>query len=304
MFKKFFLLLFPLSFLVIPFCGIRACSEDLRSDRDGSYEQRIGEQGSIDRRSLETGEKMITVLVSVPPYVSLVQEIGGDKVRVLSLVPEGRDPHSFEPSIQEAGLLAGADVWFSIDDPHEIRMERFLTGSGVRRISLSPSDSSQDRHYWLSLPLVVEQMQKVVDELGEMYPEHKAFWKNRADVVRARLNELHRTLLLRLSDSPRKVIVATHAAFGYFCESYGLEQIGLDACQSVHSHEWAVKRAQELSVDQVWLVPQHSEQGGRYLARQLGAVTVVVDPYNPNLEDNLRTMAQHLVSCHKDKGSR
>jgi anchored repeat ABC transporter substrate-binding protein len=43
----------------------------------------------------------------------LVQHVGGDRVNVTSLVPDGGDPHSYEPSLRDVRNVVYADVAFS-----------------------------------------------------------------------------------------------------------------------------------------------------------------------------------------------
>ena len=43
----------------------------------------------------------------------LVQQVGGDRVNVTSLVPDGGDPHSYEPSLRDVRNVVYADVAFS-----------------------------------------------------------------------------------------------------------------------------------------------------------------------------------------------
>ncbi|MFT3877185.1 MAG: anchored repeat ABC transporter, substrate-binding protein [Propioniciclava sp.] len=43
----------------------------------------------------------------------LVRQVGGDRVDVVSLVPDGADPHSYEPTLRDARNVVYADVAFS-----------------------------------------------------------------------------------------------------------------------------------------------------------------------------------------------
>lgn len=43
----------------------------------------------------------------------LVQQVGGDRVRAVSIVPDGADPHTYEPTLRDARNVVYADVAFS-----------------------------------------------------------------------------------------------------------------------------------------------------------------------------------------------
>lgn len=63
----------------------------------------------------------VSVVTTTEILSDLVQNVGGDRVRVSSLVPSGADPHSYEPSPRDAAKVAEADVTFTnhlLLEPH------------------------------------------------------------------------------------------------------------------------------------------------------------------------------------------
>ncbi len=55
----------------------------------------------------------VTVVTTTEILADLVRNVGGDRVRVDSLVPPGGDPHSYEPVPADAKKVAKADVTFT-----------------------------------------------------------------------------------------------------------------------------------------------------------------------------------------------
>lgn len=55
----------------------------------------------------------ITVVTTTEILGDLVRNVGGDRVRVSSIVPSGADPHSYEPAPADARRVAEADVTFT-----------------------------------------------------------------------------------------------------------------------------------------------------------------------------------------------
>src|SRR5687767_1690900 len=55
----------------------------------------------------------VTVVTTTEILADLVRNVGGDRVRVDSLVPPGGDPHSYEPVPADAKKVAKADVAFT-----------------------------------------------------------------------------------------------------------------------------------------------------------------------------------------------
>ncbi|HWR11266.1 MAG TPA: zinc ABC transporter substrate-binding protein [Rectinemataceae bacterium] len=60
------------------------------------------------------GQAVPTIAVSILPQSEFVARIGGDRVRILTLVGPGASPHSYEPTPRQMADLSGAAIWFSI----------------------------------------------------------------------------------------------------------------------------------------------------------------------------------------------
>lgn len=54
----------------------------------------------------------LKIVASFSILADVVQNVAGDKVEVISLIPLGADPHAFQPTPQEVAQLAEADVVF------------------------------------------------------------------------------------------------------------------------------------------------------------------------------------------------
>ena len=58
----------------------------------------------------ETGDRL-RVVTTVSPITSLVENIGGTRIRLEGIVPEGVNSHTFEPSPSTAAILSEADLF-------------------------------------------------------------------------------------------------------------------------------------------------------------------------------------------------
>src|SRR5215471_8567674 len=55
-------------------------------------------------------EKKLNVVSTVAPITSIVENVGGDKIQLTGIIPEGIDSHTFEPIPSDAKLLSQADL--------------------------------------------------------------------------------------------------------------------------------------------------------------------------------------------------
>jgi anchored repeat ABC transporter substrate-binding protein len=90
---------------------------------------------------LSDDDDRLQVVATTGLIKDLVQNVGGDRVRVTSLVPDGADPHSYEPSLRRVRDVVYADVAFSnymlLEQHSIIKTLDANLGDGVPNISLA-----------------------------------------------------------------------------------------------------------------------------------------------------------------------
>jgi len=69
--------------------------------------------GCADRPVLSAHSDRLQVITTTGLLRDLVEHVGGDRADVASLVPDGADPHSYEPTLRDARNVVYADVAFS-----------------------------------------------------------------------------------------------------------------------------------------------------------------------------------------------
>lgn len=62
---------------------------------------------------LEPGTHRLQVVTTTGLLADLVKNVGGDRVDVTSIVPDGADPHTYEPTLRDVRNVVYADVAFS-----------------------------------------------------------------------------------------------------------------------------------------------------------------------------------------------
>ncbi|MGL5857888.1 MAG: anchored repeat ABC transporter, substrate-binding protein [Angustibacter sp.] len=68
---------------------------------------------SLPDRPGSGSDSQVDVVVSTEILADLARQVGGDRVSVETVVPEGGDPHSFEPTPRDARRVATADLAFT-----------------------------------------------------------------------------------------------------------------------------------------------------------------------------------------------
>jgi anchored repeat ABC transporter substrate-binding protein len=73
----------------------------------------VGLTGCAVPETLSASDGRVQVVTTTGILRDLVDNVGGDRVAVASLVPDGADPHSYEPSLRDVRNVVYADVAFS-----------------------------------------------------------------------------------------------------------------------------------------------------------------------------------------------
>ena len=75
-----------------------------------------------------------TILVSLPPYQKLTERIAGETFQVESIVPQGANPHIYEPTIKQITSLGQGTIWFRIGESFEKKILPVLKGNNPKLI--------------------------------------------------------------------------------------------------------------------------------------------------------------------------
>ena len=233
------------------------------------------------------------VLVTVPTYVSIVQEIAGEAIDVQAIVPLTANFHSFDPTPRRIEELRRAALWYRIGEPFEHK----ILGALLRQkkppaivdlragLSLIGDNDSADPHIWISPKMMMIQLDTIRDGLISSFPEMEEGVTARYHSVQERCQQLIEEANAYLSGHEGKPIVIAHAAYGYLCRDYGIEQLAIENGgkeATVGALDNLLKKAQERGVKTVFSVAQHSGQGIKRVAQILHADVIDVNPSQPD----------------------
>ncbi|MFJ6677159.1 anchored repeat ABC transporter, substrate-binding protein [Actinosynnema sp. NPDC091369] len=97
----------------------------------------------------------LSVVTTTEILADLVRNVGGERVRVDSLVPPGGDPHSYEPTPADAKKAAAADVTFTnhllLEEQRLIKAIDANAREGTPNVSLAEASETYGAHV---IPLV------------------------------------------------------------------------------------------------------------------------------------------------------
>ena len=203
--------------------------------------------GSACSTSPTADESLVQVVTTVSPITNIVQNVGGDRVFVTGIVPEGTNSHTFEPAPADAAVMEEAEIVFinglHLEEPTRELAEANV-GQGVPIVQLADRTISEDEyifdfsfpesegfpnpHLWTNPPYAKEYAEIVRAELSGLDPEGASGYQANFDALIQRLESLDEAVRAATATVPEedRRLLTYHDSFPYFAREYGWEVVG------------------------------------------------------------------------------
>jgi zinc transport system substrate-binding protein len=236
---------------------------------------------------------VVRVAVPVPPIAGLVRAlVSGEDVEVVVLVPDGANPATHAPSMQDQQLASDSRLYLEIGHP-EFVFERawldgVLEGSHARRVPIFEGCPvlREDPHVWVSATCLGDAADVAARALGDLLPESSEAIEENLRVFKQRLAGVAASIDSRLAGHEGASFIVLHPAWGYFARDHGLTQV------EILSHGTGdpgaarvadlIRTGREQGVRTIFTQPQFNSAPAEIIARELGAETVNLDPLMPD----------------------
>ncbi|HEX2857098.1 MAG TPA: metal ABC transporter substrate-binding protein [Propionibacteriaceae bacterium] len=188
-----------------------------------------------------TGSRPVRATGELYPLSWVIEQVGGDRVSVDTLVPPGAEPHGYELSPQQVSALGRNDLVVyvrtlaaAVDDgvkasPPKAAID--LTTVLPTRPAVDGSTGTSgaggiDPHLWLNPANMPKIVDAVAAQLSSVDPAGRATYTANAATLDSRLTALADDYARGLAHCSTKTLVVSHPAFGYLADQYGLTQVG------------------------------------------------------------------------------
>jgi manganese/zinc/iron transport system substrate-binding protein len=192
------------------------------------------------------GEYPILVVCTTGQVAEMVVRVGGEHVKVETMMGPGVDPHLFRPVNSDVENLRQANAIFYNGLHLEGRMSDLFVKMARRKATFAVTEGLQERkdkrlreppefegmydpHVWHDVALWSECVRDVAENLATYDPPNAETYRKNMEAYVSELAELHQFCTDEIAKIPaeRRVLVTAHDAFGYFGNAYGLEVFGL-----------------------------------------------------------------------------
>ena len=181
------------------------------------------------------------VLTSVAPIADLVKRVAGGDAKVVQLIPDGQDAHTFEPppSGAKAFTQAGLVIFNGLDlEESLLKMVKASVPARTPVVLLAestvqPKERIVDRreqgnpHVWMNPIFAGRYAEAIRDELSRVDPGHASGYKQRAQKLLRQLDALDKASAAAVRSIPagHRKLVTYHDSWSYFTRQYGMTLI-------------------------------------------------------------------------------
>ena len=239
-YRILFIALFAIIFAACAGPGVGSETEQPGIDQPDTGQSDTG-QSDTDRADT------LQVVSTVSPVTNIVYNIGGDRLTLTGIVPEGVNSHTFEPAPSDARALAEADVIFlnglnleeptlrlaeaNVGEDAEIVLLGDLTVSAddyVYDFSFPEAAGSPNPHLWPNPIHALRYAEIVRDTLSERDPDNAEFYASNYAAFETRINELDTAIAATIESIPaeNRKLLTYHDSWAYFSPRYGTTVIG------------------------------------------------------------------------------
>jgi ABC-type Zn uptake system ZnuABC Zn-binding protein ZnuA len=217
----------------------------------------------------DTDGGRLRVVTTVSPVTSIVENIGGTRIDLQGLVPEGVNSHTFEPPPSDVGMIEDADLivlnGLRLEEPtlelaeanKKDDAEILLLGDNTISedeyqydFSFPESGGAPNPHLWPNPVLVMNYAELVHEKLLEMDPDNEDYYDANLAAYLDRLETLDRQMLAAAQTVPpdNRKLITYHDSWAYWADRYGFTVVG-----AIQPSDFAEPSASEVAglIDQI-----------------------------------------------------
>lgn len=261
------------------------------------------------------------IMVTIEPQRYFAEQLTGDIFKIVTMVPPGTSPETYDPSPNQMAQLAKSKAYFCIGHIgfEEVWLERiqsnnpqlpiFDNSTGIEFIASEEHHHHDhegehhhhhggiDPHTWSSPKEVLIIAQNMYNALKEIDPKNEAIYQENLQKL---LDEIHQTdeIVQSLVDkTSRKLFIIYHPALTYLARDYGLTQYCIETDGKEPSPEQLknlVETARLNDIKTIFIQEEFDQRNAELIAKETGCQLVVINPLSYNWSQEIISIAKAL----------
>lgn len=254
----------------------------------------------------------IVVAASLMPQKEFIEAVGKERVQVVIMVPEGADPHTYEIKPHTMEEVSKAELYFQIGSGIEFEMNymdkiksinpQIKVVNSSRELKFIPQNhegltGEGDPHVWTSPDNVKAMVNVIYEELIKIDPKYKDFYQENKEEYISEVDYLDQKIKEETRLLKNRKILVYHPAWAYLCRDYGLEQVAIEKDgkePTPQSMARIIRQAKKDQIKVIFVSPQFSRKNADFIAQEIGAEVIIIDPLAPDYLKNMKKLVEAL----------
>ena len=256
-----------------------------------------------------------TITVTIEPLRYFTEAIAGEHFKVVSMVPKGSSPESYDPTPQQLvdlgnsqaylriGYIGFEQAWMKKMEANHPNMKVYDTSQGIDLIRSEGHwhgdhfhEGGVEPHIWNSTRNASMMADNIYKALCELDSTHQEEYKHRLDSLKktiARTDENVKAILKNASTS----FLIYHPALSYFARDYGLKQISIEEGgkepSPAHLKE-LIELCKKEKIRVIFVQQEFDQRNAQLIADELGIKVVSINPLSYDWVEEMENAARSL----------
>lgn len=262
----------------------------------------------------QKSEKPI-LTVTLEPLRYFTEAIAGDNYEVVSMVPKGSSPESYDPTPQQLVNLSKSQAYFRIGyigfeqawmkklEANCPNMKVYDTSKGIDLIRDKGHwhgdhfhEGGVEPHVWNSTQNALIIADNIYQALCELDSTHQEDYRKRLDVLKQTIRQTDANVRTLLENADSTFLIY-HPALSYFARDYGLKQVSIEEGGKEPSPaqlKALIETCRNENVHTIFVQQEFDQRNAQLIANELGVNIVSINPLSYDWVKEMIRIAEAL----------
>ena len=252
------------------------------------------------------------ITVTLEPLRYFTETIAGEHFEVVSMVPKGSSPESYDPTPQQLVTLSRSDAYLRIGyigfelewmkklQANHPDMKVYDTSKGVELIREEGHhhgdhyhEGGVEPHIWNSTRNASVIADNICAALCELDADHQDDFRNRLHDLKQTIAQTDSIVRTHLADADSTFLIY-HPALSYFARDYGLRQLSIEEGGKEPSPaqlQTLIETCRKEKAHTIFVQQEFDQRNAQLIADELGVNIVPINPLSYDWADEMVRIA-------------
>lgn len=268
---------------------------------------------ACENTSQKSNKPILTV--TIEPLRYFTEAIAGDDYEVVSMVPKGSSPESYDPTPQQMvvlnrsqaylriGYIGFEQAWMEKLEANCPNLKVFDTSKGVDLIRGKGHwhgdhfhEGGVEPHIWNSTKNASVMTNNIYAALCELNPTNQTTYKHRTDSLKQVISQTEEEIRAMLQKADSTFLIY-HPALSYFSRDYGLKQISIEEGGKEPSPaqlKALIETCRKEKAHTIFVQEEFDQRNAQLIADELGIKVISINPLSYNWTEEMLRIAKAL----------